>query len=168
MRSAILGILQTLSIVLGFAAAGLAAAALYPPVMAQHAWLVDGFNVIQVGLLAGREREHWWGPARRSELREHAEQLDDPDAEVLLVFDGSEPGPAETGRTRTVFAPSADDWILARLRQAADPGILARLRQAADPGDIRVVTADRRLAARVRSRGAEVVSPAAFLQRCTP
>ena len=156
MRSAILGILQTLSIVLGFAAAGLAAAAVYPPAMAQREWLVDGFNVIQVGLLAGREREHWWGPARRSELRERTEQLDDPDAEVLLVFDGSEPGPAETGRTRTIFAPSADDWILARLRQAADPG------------DIHVVTADRRLAARVRSRGAEVVSPAAFLQLCKP
>jgi hypothetical protein len=156
MRNTILGILQTLSIVLGFAAAGLAAAAVYPPAMAQREWLVDGFNVIQVGLLAGREREHWWGPARRGELRERAEQLDDPDVEVLLIFDGSEPGPAEAGRTRSVFAPSADDWILARLREAADPSA------------IRVVTADRRLAARARSRGAEIVSPAAFLQRCKP
>ena len=156
MRNTILGILQTLSIVLGFAAAGLAAAAVYPPAMAQREWLVDGFNVIQVGLLAGREREHWWGPARRCELRERAEQLDDPDAEVLLVFDGSDPGPAEAGRTRTVFARSADDWILARLREAADPAA------------IRVVTADRRLAARARHRGAEVITPAAFLQRCKP
>jgi predicted RNA-binding protein with PIN domain len=124
--------------------------------MAQRQWLVDGFNVIQVGLLAGREREHWWGPARRSELRERAEQLDDPEAEVLLVFDGSEPGPAQEGRTRSVFAPSADDWILARLGKTPDP---AR---------VRVVTADRRLAARARSRGAEVVSPAEFLQHCKP
>jgi predicted RNA-binding protein with PIN domain len=156
MRNAILGILQTLSIVLGFAAAGLAAAAVYPPAMVQRQWLVDGFNVIQVGLLAGREREHWWGPARRSELRERAEQLDDPDVEVLLVFDGSQPGPADAGRTRSVFAPSADDWILARLREAADPSA------------IRVVTADRRLAARAKSRGAQIVSPAEFLQRCKP
>lgn len=156
MRNAILGILQTLSIVLGFAAAGLAAAAVYPPAMAQRQWLVDGFNVIQVGLLAGREREHWWGPTRRRELRERAEQLDDPEAEVLLVFDGSEPGPSEEGRTRSVFAPSADAWILARLGETPDP---AR---------VRVVTADRRLAARAHSRGAEVVSPAAFLQRCKP
>jgi predicted RNA-binding protein with PIN domain len=156
MRNAILGILQTLSIVLGFAAAGLAAAAVYPPAMVQRQWLVDGFNVIQVGLLAGREREHWWGPARRSELRERAEQLDDPDVEVLLVFDGSQPGPTDAGRTRSVFAPSADDWILARLREAADPSA------------IRVVTADRRLAARAKSRGAQIVSPAEFLQRCKP
>ena len=156
MRNAILGVLQTFSIVLAFAGAGLAAAAVYPSVMADRQWLVDGFNVIQVGLLAGREREHWWGPARRSELREHAERLDDPEAEVLLVFDGSEPSPAGEGRTRTVFAPSADDWILARLRQTPHP---AR---------IRVVTADRRLAARARSHGAEVVTPAEFLQRCKP
>ncbi len=157
MRRTILGILQTLGVVAGFVGAGLAAAALYPPAMdsERHEWLVDGFNVIQVGLLAGRERERWWGEARRTELVRRAEALDDPEARVLVVFDGPSPAPTEAGRrAHVVFAPSADDWLLARLREASHPE------------RVRVVTADRRLAARARRRGAQVVSPAAFLARC--
>jgi hypothetical protein len=55
---------------------------------------------------------------------------------------------------QAVFVPSADDWLVARVREAADPQ------------RVRVVTADRRLAARVRHHGGRVVSPAAFLGRC--
>ena len=59
-------------------------------------WLVDGFNVVQVALLGGRDRDAWWtrrpargaarpgrGASRRSE------------APVSMVFDGAR-GPAES------------------------------------------------------------------------
>jgi hypothetical protein len=80
---------------------------------------------------------------------------------VWVVFDGPDarelpdPGAAGGGgaRPRLVFAPSADDWLLRRARDAA-------------PGEVAIVTADRRLAARARSRGATVVSPREFLARC--
>jgi uncharacterized protein YaiI (UPF0178 family) len=55
-----------------------------------------------------------------------------------------------------VFAPSADDWILRELREASDPTAIV------------VVTADRQVADRARHRGARVVSPRAFLERCGP
>ena len=73
-----------------------------------------------------------------------------------VVFDGPRPAPeAEAGAgPRVVFAPDADAWLLARVGEAEDPSRL------------QVVTADRRLAARARHRGANVVAPNAFLRRC--
>jgi hypothetical protein len=53
-----------------------------------------------------------------------------------------------------VFAPSADEWLLRRLRSAPDPSRLG------------VVTGDRRLAIRSRRRGARVIMPREFLDRC--
>jgi len=152
------GVFQTLAIVAAFAAGGLAWGALAYPraAVARTSWLVDGFNVIQVGLLAGGDRTAWWGPARRAELLARAGRLDDPEAEIFVVFDG--PRPAEDAdqdqRARPVFAPSADAWVLERLRAAPDPG------------RVLVVTADRRLAERARRRGAQVVAPGEFLARC--
>jgi hypothetical protein len=119
-------------------------------------WLVDGFNVVQRGLLGGREREAWWTAPRRAELLERAAAFENEDAEIWVVFDG--PRVAEeidgAGGPRQIFAPSADDWLLAKIRAAADPARVA------------VVTADRRLAARARRRGARVVPPGDFLRRC--
>jgi len=126
-------------------------------------WLVDGFNVIQVAARAGgqpSDREGWWRePARRALLERSgclADPEADPGAEVWVVFDGPRPlpEPLVAGCARGVFAPSADDWILERLR--AHP----------DPGGVRVVTADRPLAERARHRGAVVVGPHEFLGRC--
>ena len=57
-------------------------------------------------------------------------------------------------RPRVVFAPSADDWLLAAVRDGGRPGAVV------------VVTADRQLADTARHRGARVVSPRAFLARC--
>jgi rRNA-processing protein FCF1 len=54
-----------------------------------------------------------------------------------------------------VFAPSADDWLLARVREEDDPTRVV------------VVTADRKVAGRARQRGARVVSPRDFLERCS-
>jgi predicted RNA-binding protein with PIN domain len=125
-------------------------------------WLLDGFNVLHAGLLGGRDRAEWWTETRRSELLERVGHFDDPRAEVWVVFDGPHPEAAAEDAVglrapapRPVFAPSADEWLLARVRAAEDPGRVA------------VVTADRKLADRARHRGARVYSPRAFLDRCT-
>jgi hypothetical protein len=119
-------------------------------------WLVDGFNVLHAGILRGRERGEWWRETPRARLLELASSFDDPEAEVWIVFDGPRPAPAtsETPGLRVVFAPSADEWLLSRLKSAPDPSRLG------------VVTGDRRLAARSRHRGARVIAPREFLERC--
>lgn len=162
------GVAEALWVPVAFIALGLAwwgaveRAAPPPPLYASvvdgqaETWLIDGFNVVQVSLLGGRDRSGWWGAARRDELLARAETFEDPDASLLVVFDGArEPSPdAQSRRVRPVFAPCADDWLLDRVRRARDPGAVV------------VVTADRRLAGRVRHHGARVVSPGAFLARC--
>jgi len=150
--------------VLGGGALPAGAPALYlPPAMEPQesapapeprVWLVDGYNVLNVGLLAGRVREGWWTGPYRDELLGRAEGFEEDGAEIWVVFDGAQPaGDERAGRVRSVFAPSADEWLLARIRER-------------DPAQVALVTADRRLAARARSRGVEVVAPAAFLARC--
>jgi len=126
------------------------------PARTPRIWLVDGFNVVQVGLLGGRTRDDWWREPRRVELLSRAASFDAREDELWVVFDGPRPdGTGAVGdRLHPVFAPSADEWVVARV--VAEP----------DPGRVSVVTADRRLAARVRRRGASVVSPAEFLRRC--
>jgi predicted RNA-binding protein with PIN domain len=119
-------------------------------------WLVDGFNVVQRALLGGRERGEWWTARHRTELLERAARFDDAEAEIWVVFDGSEVEPegSDADGPHRVFAPSADDWLLARVRAAENPERIA------------VVTADRQLAERARRRGARVVGPSEFLRRC--
>ena len=92
----------------------------------------------------------------RARLLELAGSFDDPEAEMWIVFDGPRAAPAtsETAGLRVVFAPSADEWLLRRLRSAPDPSRLG------------VVTGDRRLAIRSRRRGARVIGPREFLERC--
>jgi len=126
-----------------------------PPQRPRH-WMIDGFNVVQHGLLGGRDRECWWTAPHRAELIARSSDFDDPDAEIWLVFDGPTPidAQADAPRPHVVFAPSADVWLLAQVRSAEDPG------------QVVVVTADRRLSARVRQRGASVVAPIDFLRRC--
>jgi predicted RNA-binding protein with PIN domain len=119
-------------------------------------WLVDGFNVLCAGVLRGRERSEFWNEASRQRLLERVARFDDADARVIVVFDGAQPpDAAPRERPETVFASSADDWIVARLREAKGERVA-------------VVTADRQLAGRARHRGAEVVSPLRFLARCEP
>lgn len=172
LRGALLGVGQTLAIAALFVGGGLGwagvtrgwdalrppAAAAYPAAaMPRTQWLVDGFNVIQVGLLGGQDREGWWREERRRQLLALAGRLAGPDEEVVVVFDG--PRPADTAPegagAQAVFAPDADAWLLARVRDGA-----------AAAERIRVVTADRSLAERARRRGAEVVAPREFLARC--
>lgn len=126
------------------------------PARPPRVWLVDGFNVLHAGVLAGRDRASWWSESRRAELLAIVERFDAErdDAEVWVVFDG--PGAAQDptggGRIHVAFAPSADDWLVKRVRAAGEP--------------VCVVTSDRELADRARRRGAEVLSPRRFLARC--
>ena len=117
-------------------------------------WLVDGFNVLCAGVLRGRERSAFWREESRRRLLERVSRFEDRSARVIVVFDGEGPaGEARAGEPETVFASSADEWIVARLRE---PG----------PERVAVVTADRQLAGRARHRGAEVIPPLRFLARC--
>ncbi len=118
-------------------------------------WLVDGYNVIHAAVLGGKDRSQWWTGSRRRELLERASGFD-VDAEVWIVFDGPDDSGATAGSSgpHCVFADSADDWLVDRVRRAEDPA------------EIAVVTADRQVAGRARGRGARVVSPKDFLARC--
>ena len=166
------GALESLLVIAGFASFGFAWAGLerretalpeYPRAAMEAApptaslWLVDGFNVLHAGVLHGRDRALWWTEPRREQLVALATHFDDAAAEIWIVFDGSGPEqPAEppASRVRQVFAPSADDWLVKRVRASEAPACLA------------VVTADRAVADRARHRGAQVVSPRSFLARC--
>jgi len=162
------GLLQTGSVVGAVVAFGLLWAGAageprtstpYNPVSMEQSerWLVDGFNVLHAAVLRGNDRRGWWREEMRARLLERVAAFDDGAAELVVVFDGSgPPGDAELAslRPRVVFAPSADDWLLAAVRDALDPAAIV------------VVTADRQLADRARHRGARVVSPRAFLARC--
>jgi hypothetical protein len=121
-------------------------------------WLVDGFNLLHAAVLrSGDSRKDWWKSANRERVLELARSFEDRDAELVIVFDGSEPPsePAADGSgPRVVFAAPADDWLLATVKATPNPHRVA------------VVTADRRLADRLRDRGAQVVSPTAFAARC--
>jgi len=121
-------------------------------------WLIDGFNVLHAGVLVGRDRREWLTEPLRRQLLDRVRQFDDADAELWVVFDGRRDPDARSddgeGLPRQVFADSADDWLVAEVRRADDPS------------EIVVVTADRAVADRARHRGAVVVPPRAFLDRC--
>jgi len=117
-------------------------------------WLVDGFNVLCAGVLRGRERSAFWSEPNRQKLLERVACFDDPQARIIVVFDGEAPASEpRAGGPESVFASSADEWIVARLREPRSERVA-------------VVTADRQLAGRVRHRGAEVVPPLRILARC--
>ena len=172
------GLLETAAVLAAFVAFGLAwaeglgravaAESNYPEQAVDEAsetpeiWLLDGFNLLHAGPLGGRDRSGWWREPQRRELLALVDRFDDPTAEVWVVFDGphdddhgGHPACGTAPRLKRVFAPSADAWLLARVRSAQDPARIA------------VVTADKQLADRARHRGARVYSPRAFLDRCT-
>lgn len=138
----------------------------YPPLPVDHRlrpiaeparWLVDGFNVLHAVVLGGRDRSEWWKESRRAEVLALAAGLSWRGAEVWVVFDGPPERCGESvaaGGVHEVFAPSADAWILERVRADEAPARLA------------VVTADRALVSRLERCGARVVPPAAFAERC--
>jgi predicted RNA-binding protein with PIN domain len=173
------GLVEMLAVVVAFVALGLLGqggatarleaaahpeAAVYPGRMAEEPtnqdgtlWLVDGYNVLCAGLLGGRERSRWWAAERRGELLEVLARFDEPDAEIWVVFDGEQtpdPPGGEADRIRTIFAPSADAWLVEEVKRRAGDRPVA------------VVTADRKVAGRARHRGARVVAPRELIGRC--
>jgi len=161
-----------LFVVLGLGGAALAGGAYPPGAMADGSereqgeaaasgadarlWLVDGFNVLHAVVLKGRDRKEWWRGPKRARVLDLAGALPDAEAEIVVVFDGEAPeeAPELPPRVRQVFAPSADDWVVRRVKDAP-PG-----------APVTVVTADRELADRARHHGAEIVSPRRFAERC--
>ncbi|MAJ60576.1 MAG: hypothetical protein CBC48_11455 [bacterium TMED88] len=119
-------------------------------------WLVDAYNVIHVTLLGGTDRSRWWTAPVRAQLIERAGRLPPGAGQIWLVFDGSDPiqpEDAQPGGLKQIFAPSADEWIVRRLKTSPDVEQI-------------VVTADRRLAGRCRHHGARILSPGEFVRAC--
>ncbi len=127
-------------------------------------WLIDGFNLLHTALLGGQARGiRWWDELHRRRVVDAVSSYADAGAELIVVFDGRQPdaphadAAARAAASRPLqlrYAPSADEWVLRELRSCADPAAIG------------VVTADRRLAARARSKGAQVEAPISFLRRC--
>jgi predicted RNA-binding protein with PIN domain len=115
-------------------------------------WLIDGMNVV------GSTPDGWWrdrqGAMRRlaAELSDFARRSGD---ELTVVFDGKQ-FDVDTDRVAVRFATRSG-------RNAADDEIARMVGEDPDPASITVVTSDRELVDRVRSRGARVESSRAFL-----
>jgi predicted RNA-binding protein with PIN domain len=117
-------------------------------------WIVDGMNVI------GSRPDGWWRD-RRGAMRRLVEELGSlvrvSSEPVTVVLDGRafdlDGGPVEVRFASRPGPGAADDDIAAIV--AAD----------AQPGDLRVVTSDAALGARVREHGAEVEGAGAFRRR---
>jgi len=154
--------IMAIFLVVGLAGASIRAGAYPAPSMkgevpdTPRVWLVDGFNLLHAAVLTGRDRAEWWRLPARTRVLELVDGLPGDEAEIWVVFDGTEPeGEAELPpRVRQVFAPSADDWLVRRVKEMPRGEAVA------------VVTADRQLADRARHHGAEVISPRDFANRC--
>ena len=141
------------------------------PLPRARVWLVDGYNVLHCAPFRKQtggpdappgdprtNQKPFWSGSMRERLVAVAGGFPDRDAEIWLVFDGSHapetPVRGTEPRLIIEFAPSADDWIVRRVRDAEDTD------------EIAVVSGDRRLTGKTRHRGAAVVSPRHFLQHC--
>jgi predicted RNA-binding protein with PIN domain len=131
------------------------------PLPSARLWLVDGYNALHCSpFLANVSsgQKPFWSNTMRERLVTLARRFPDRDAEIWLVFDGSRPAEdperGDRPRVRLEFSPSADDWIVKRVRGEPSPATLA------------VVSGDRQLTGRARHHGAAVVSPRLFIEHC--
>ncbi len=137
------------------------------PLPPARLWLVDGYNALHSAPFrstsgtanpAPASQKPFWSNTMRERLVAFARCFPDPHAEICLVFDGSRapevPARGDQPRVMIEFSPSADDWIVKRVRNAEDPTTIA------------VVSGDRQLCGRARHHGAAVVSPRLFLSHC--
>lgn len=120
--------------------------------------VVDGMNVI------GARADGWWrdrdGAARRllRRLQGAATRTDD---EFTLVLDGRPPPGLDEGERGGI-----DVRYARRIgRDAADDRIVELVAADTDPADVRVVTSDRDLAARVTALGGTTEGAGTFLHR---
>ena len=140
------------------------------PLPAARLWLVDGYNVLHCAPFQRDQQsaavrsdspsadKPFWSATKREHLVAFARCFPDPNAEIWLVFDGTrapeKPHRGEQPLILLEFAPSADDWIVKRVRDAEHADQIA------------VVSGDRRLTGKTRHHGAAVVSPRLFLDHC--
>jgi predicted RNA-binding protein with PIN domain len=147
------------------------------PLPSAKLWLVDGYNALHCAPFRSNPgsgnpdsgnpisgnpnrvgQKPFWSNTMRERLVAFARRFPDPHAEIWLVFDGprapEDPERNTEPKVTLQFSPSADDWIVKRVREEADPSTIA------------VVSGDRKLAGRARHRGAAVVSPRLFLDYC--
>lgn len=123
--------------------------------------LIDGFNLLHSVVLKGRDRANWWKLERQLEVFDLCVRFTGPE-ETFLIFDAaretSERLPREAHATpdchphHIVYAPSADDWIVAKCQHATNQ-------------ETRVVTADRALRDRAARHGALGLSPWSFAEQ---
>ncbi len=131
--------------------------------------LVDGFNVLHA-ILLGKDRDsEWWQRVHRERLLERVTHWSDGADAIWVAFDGSRPamsvwaepvamssgGDSPGPVVHSLFVESADDWIVRRARRTQHPERMI------------VVSADRKVAGRARSAGCEILTPWAFMARCT-
>lgn len=95
--------------------------------------------MISAVLLRGKDRQGWWKAGHRDRL---LTRLEAQAFECTVVFDGADPRRRELGPVTVRYVPDADAWLVA---QAA-------------VGDT-VVTRDRRLVNRLRTRDVTCRSP---------
>jgi predicted RNA-binding protein with PIN domain len=118
---------------------------------ARPRWLVDGMNVI------GSRPTGWWRDrpgAMRELVRELAAFATARSEPLTVVFDGR-PVELEARGVEVAFARRGG-------RDAADDEIVRMVERDAAPGELRVVTSDAGLAARVRPLGAQIVTAGTF------
>ncbi len=125
--------------------------------------IIDGFNVLHAVVLVGRDRAGWWQPVAQHRLVRRVEQLDVSYSSMWIVFDRRpstdeirEDVTSDDPRIRVVYAPSADDWIVAEVERLSPQHTVT------------VVTADRPLRERVRRVGGTILSPSAVFTRLNP
>ena len=118
-------------------------------------WLVDGYNVLHAIVLGGEPRGRFWQRDSRARLIERLAARADTTVEIVLVFDGKHPVEGDDAHPapglEVVFAPSADDWIVRRVRESERAERIG------------VVTHDRQVSGRCRHAGAIVRAPGNFL-----
>ena len=131
--------------------------------------LVDGFNVLHAVLLGKDRDSDWWQRAYRERLLERVTHWSDGADAIWVAFDGSRPamsvwaepvamssgGDSPGPVVHSLFVESADDWIVRRARRTQYPERMI------------VVSADRKVVGRARSAGCEILTPWAFMARCT-
>ena len=118
-------------------------------------WLIDGMNVI------GSRPDGWWR-ARHDAMVRLVRQLERWAAatgeEVVVVFERP-PSPAiASAAVEVAGAPRGGP-------NAADDEIARRVARDEGPAELRIVSSDAALAARVREYGAEVVGAGGFRRR---